>query len=57
MSTPAARLWGDRLLQSMALIVLALALVALATLLYDIISDGIGRLSWEFLTSPPSSRA
>src|SRR5262249_54432451 len=55
--TPAARLWGDRLLQSMALIVLALALVALGALLYDIVSDGAGRLSWQFLTSPPSSRA
>jgi phosphate transport system permease protein len=55
--TPAARLWGDRLLQSMALVVLALALAALGALLYDIVSDGLGRVSWQFLTSPPSSRA
>jgi phosphate transport system permease protein len=55
--TPTSRLWGDRLLQSMALIVLALALMALGALLYDILSDGAGRLSWQFLTSPPSSRA
>ena len=50
------RLWGDRLLQSMALIVLALALTALGALLYDILSDGLRRLNWQFLTSVPSSR-
>ena len=50
------RLWGDRLLQSMALIVLALALTALGALLYDVMSDGLRRLTWQFLTSVPSSR-
>ena len=51
-----ARLWGDRLLQSMALLVLALALASLGALLYDVLSDGIRRLNWQFLTSAPSSR-
>jgi phosphate transport system permease protein len=34
-----------------------LALVALATLLVDVVADGAGRLSWDFLTSYPSRRA
>ena len=51
-----ARLWGDRLLQTMALLVLALALASLGALLYDVLSDGLGRLNWQFLTSAPSSR-
>jgi len=55
-TTPAARFRGDRLLQSMALIVLALALVALAALIVDVLRDGAARLSWQFLTSAPSSR-
>jgi phosphate transport system permease protein len=55
-TTPAARVWGDRLLQSMALLVLALALASLATLIGDVLIDGAGRLSWQFLTSSPSSR-
>jgi phosphate transport system permease protein len=50
------RLLGDRLLQSMALLVLTLALAALAALVYDVVRDGIGRLDGAFLTSPPSSR-
>jgi phosphate transport system permease protein len=58
-SAPAAattRLLGDRLLQLMALLVLALALTALGALVYDVLSDGVGRLNLQFLTSPPSSR-
>ena len=54
---PVTRRFGDRLLQSMALLVLALALASLAALLYDVLRDGVGRLNWAFLTSPPSSRA
>jgi phosphate transport system permease protein len=54
---PRTRFMGDRLLQSMALLVLALALVALGALIYDVCRDGLGRLSWAFLSSPPSSRA
>ncbi len=54
MSSRAARVAGDRLLQSMGLLVLALALVALTLLIHDVFSDGWARLSWQFLTSPPS---
>lgn len=53
----ASRLMGDRLLQSMALLVLALALAALGALVYDVFSDGWPRLNWQFLTSLPSRRA
>jgi phosphate transport system permease protein len=34
-----------------------LALATLGALLYDVIGDGFGRLSWSFLTSYPSRRA
>ncbi|MBM3772847.1 MAG: phosphate ABC transporter permease PstA [Acidimicrobiia bacterium] len=34
-----------------------LVLVALMALLYDIARDGLGRLSWQFVTSYPSRRA
>jgi phosphate transport system permease protein len=47
---------GDTLIQSMAVIVLALALASLAALLIDVFLDGIGRLNWQFLTSIPSRR-
>jgi phosphate transport system permease protein len=56
MSTPASRLAGDRLLQAMSILVLAVSLAALAALLLDIWSDGWARLDWRFLTSPPSRR-
>ena len=52
-----SRLLGDLLLQSMAILVLALALLALTALLVDVVSDGWARLSWSFLTSFPSRRA
>lgn len=45
---------GDRLLQVSGLLVLALALVTLGALIADVFSDGWARLSWQFLTSPPS---
>ena len=47
---------GDMLIQSMAVIVLALALASLAALLIDVMVDGMGRLNWQFLTSFPSRR-
>lgn len=50
----AARRPGDRLLQASGLLVLALALATLGALLVDVVSDGWSRLSWQFLTSPPS---
>ena len=50
------RLFGDVALQSVAIIVVVLALIALGALLYDVFSDGWSRLSWQFLTSFPSRR-
>jgi phosphate transport system permease protein len=48
---------GDRLLASFGLLVMLLALAALGALLYNVAHDGLGRLSWQFLTSYPSRRA
>jgi phosphate transport system permease protein len=48
---------GDRLLASFGLLVTLLALIALGALIYDVARDGIGRLSWQFLTSYPSRKA
>ncbi len=53
----AARYVGDRLLASFGLLVMLLALAALAVLIYDVLHDGLGRISWRFLTSEPSRRA
>jgi phosphate transport system permease protein len=51
------RYFGDRLLASFGLLVMLLALAALGALIYDVAHDGLGRLSWTFLTSLPSRRA
>ena len=48
---------GDRLLAALGLLVMLLALVALGALVYNILRDGLGRLSWEFVSSYPSRRA
>jgi phosphate transport system permease protein len=53
----ATRYAGDRLLAGFGLLVMLLALAALAVLIYDVLHDGAGRLSWTFLTSEPSRRA
>jgi phosphate transport system permease protein len=45
---------GDRLLGLFGLLAMLLGLVALGALLYDVGRDGLGRLSWEFITSYPS---
>ena len=47
----------DTAFQVLALIVLLLALAALGALIWDIVVDGAGRLSWQFLTNFPSRRA
>jgi phosphate transport system permease protein len=39
------------------MLVTLLALIALGALIYDVARDGVGRLSWAFLTSYPSRRA
>ena len=50
------RLFGDVALQSVAIIVVVLALVSLGALLWDVFSDGWARLNWQFITSIPSRR-
>lgn len=57
MTSASRRIAGDRLLQTMSILVLTLSLVALTALLYDVWSDGWRRLDWQFLTSMPSGRA
>jgi phosphate transport system permease protein len=52
-----ARRAGDRLLALFGLLAMLLGLVTLGALLYDVLLDGAGRLSWQFLTSYPSRRA
>jgi phosphate transport system permease protein len=47
----------DLAFQSVALIVLVIALGSLALLVADVVSDGGDRLNWQFLTSIPSRRA
>ena len=47
----------DLLFQAVALLVLLVALAALATLLVDVVRDGLGRLSWDFINGYPSRRA
>ena len=54
--TVAARHVGDRLLAAFGLLATLLGLVTLGALLYDVLVDGAGRLSWQFLTSYPSRR-
>jgi phosphate transport system permease protein len=64
-STPAAhrlsahritRRYGDRLLAGLGVLSMLLGLAALGALLVDVLLDGAGRLSWQFLTSYPSRR-
>ncbi len=52
-----SRHYGDRLLAGFGILAMLLGLATLAALLYDVVSDGAGRLSWQFLTSYPSRRA
>jgi phosphate transport system permease protein len=47
----------DLLFRTVALAVLCLALLALAVLIWDIVVDGAGRLSWDFIRSFSSRRA
>ena len=55
-SSLARRHAGDRLLALFGLLATLLGLIALGALLFDVLRDGIGRLSWQFLTSYPSRR-
>ena len=47
----------DVTFQALALLVLVVALAALCALIVDVVMDGIGRLSWDFLNASPSRRA
>jgi phosphate transport system permease protein len=51
------RRMGDVAFQAVAFVVLLVTLAALAALVADVWRDGIGRLSWDFLTSFSSRRA
>ena len=55
--TIAWRRIADVAFQAIALLVLLIALASLGALICDIVSDGAGRLSWDFITSFPSRRA
>ena len=48
---------GDYLLMTFGVLVTLLALIALGALIVDVARDGVGRLSWSFLTSYPSRHA
>ena len=54
----APRTGGDRAkdagFKALLLFCLSVGIVALGVLIYDVASDGLGRLSWDFLTSFPS---
>ena len=47
----------DLAFRVVALLVLLIALAALGALIFDIVRDGIGRLSWDFIAGYPSRRA
>jgi len=51
------RKYADAVFQFASMLTLVVALAALATLVYDIFSDGARRLSWTFLTTFPSRNA
>jgi phosphate transport system permease protein len=55
--TLAWRRFTDVAFQIVALVVLIVALLCLGALIWDIVSDGAGRLSRDFITSFPSRRA
>jgi phosphate transport system permease protein len=56
-ATTTTRHARDWLFIAFGLLSTLLGLLALGALLYDVISDGAGRLSWQFLTSYTSRRA
>ena len=52
----ARRDWADRVFRGCAILALLVAVGTLATLLIDVLIDGAGRLSWQFLSSYPSRK-
>lgn len=51
MRRPRGRAWRERAFAWLLLAATSVGIVVLAVLLIDIVSDGAGRLSWDFLTS------
>lgn len=51
------RRFADVAFQALALLVLVVALASLATLIWDIVADGAGTVSWNFITGFSSRRA
>ena len=47
---------GERVFWLVSLLAIALPLVILGWLLVDVLSDAVGRLSWQFVTSYPSRK-
>ncbi len=47
---------ADLLFQAASLVTLVIALASLAVLVFDVLSDGASRLSWQFLTNIASRR-
>jgi phosphate transport system permease protein len=50
------RHWADRFFRACSVLMLLVAVGTLAALLIDVLIDGAGRLSWQFLTSFPSRK-
>lgn len=48
---------GDLLLQGAGIVTILLGVGVLVALIADVVIDGAGRLSWQFITSYPSRRA
>ncbi len=48
---------GERLFGALCLVAVILPLGVLVALLWDVVGDALGRLSWDFLTGYPSRRA
>lgn len=53
----ARRKLQDRLFGVLGIICTSVGLITLSALLFDLASDGLSRIDWEFLTSYPSRRA
>jgi phosphate transport system permease protein len=51
------RRFADIAFQAIAFVVLLVALTCLGALIWDIVHDGAGRLSWDFIVGFPSRRA
>src|SRR4030066_1245840 len=48
--------WSNRIFYILGLLATLIGLAVLVALLLDVLSDGLGRLGWQFLTSYPSRR-